>query len=81
MATAAALQAGGAVPVCWDDNPDACAKAEVAGYEVADLNKDRTFEGLAALIVSPMGATDFSYERKPGKSRAGLSVVKCDPPG
>ena len=53
LATAAALQAGGAVPVCWDDNPDACAKAEAAGYEVADLNSDRTFDGLAALIVSP----------------------------
>lgn len=53
LATAAALQAGGAVPVCWDDNPEACAKAEAVGYEVADLNKDRPWEGLAALIVSP----------------------------
>ncbi len=53
LATAAALHAGGAVPVCWDDNEAACAKAEAAGYEVADLNKDRPFEELAALIVSP----------------------------
>ena len=53
LATAAALEAGGAVPVCWDDNEAACAKAEAAGYEVADLTKDRPFEDLAALIVSP----------------------------
>lgn len=53
LATAAALLAGDATPVCWDDNPDACARAEAAGYEVADLNKDRPWEDLAAVIVSP----------------------------
>ncbi|MEO1919136.1 MAG: UDP-N-acetylmuramoyl-L-alanine--D-glutamate ligase, partial [Paracoccaceae bacterium] len=53
LATAAALRAGGAVPVCWDDNVDARDKAEAAGHEIADLSKDRACEGLAALIVSP----------------------------
>ncbi|MGE4611379.1 MAG: UDP-N-acetylmuramoyl-L-alanine--D-glutamate ligase [Paracoccaceae bacterium] len=53
LATAAALQAGGAVPVCWDDNEDARDKAEAAGHEIADLSKDSAWEGLAALIVSP----------------------------
>ena len=53
LATAAALQAGGSTPVCWDDNEAACAKAQEAGYEISDLTKDRTFEELSALIVSP----------------------------
>ncbi len=53
LATAEALQAGGATPVCWDDNSDACDKAAAQGYEVADLNKGRAWEDLAALIVSP----------------------------
>ena len=53
LATAAALQVGEAIPVCWDDNETARAKAEAAGYEITDLNKDRAHEGLAALIVSP----------------------------
>lgn len=53
LATAAALQAGGAIPVCWDDNPDASENAVAEGYEIADLNKDRAWEDMAALIVSP----------------------------
>lgn len=53
LATAAALQAGGAIPVCWDDNEAARVVAEEAGYEVADLAKDRPWEGMVALIVSP----------------------------
>lgn len=53
LATAAALKAGDAIPVCWDDNEDARTLAEEAGYEVADLNKDRPWEGMVALIVSP----------------------------
>ncbi len=53
LATAAALQAGGAIPVCWDDSEAARVIAEEAGYEVADLNKDRPWEGMVSLIVSP----------------------------
>ncbi|OUS07193.1 UDP-N-acetylmuramoylalanine--D-glutamate ligase [Rhodobacterales bacterium 52_120_T64] len=53
LATAAALQAGGATPVCWDDSDVARAKAEDAGYEISDLTKGRSYEDLAALIVSP----------------------------
>lgn len=53
LATAAALQAGDAIPVCWDDNEAARAKADAAGYEIADLTKDRAWEDMAALIVSP----------------------------
>ena len=53
LATAAALQAGGAAPVCWDDNPASRALAEVEGYEVADLSRPREAEGLDVLVTSP----------------------------
>lgn len=53
LATAAALQAGGAIPVCWDDNEAARDVAEDAGYEVSNLLKDRPWEEMVALIVSP----------------------------
>ncbi len=51
LATAAALRAGGAVPVCWDDNEAARAAAD--GFEIADLTRDENWTGIAMLIVSP----------------------------
>jgi len=53
LATAAALQAGGAEPVLWDDSPEARAKAEAAGYSCTDLGRNGALEGIAALITSP----------------------------
>ncbi len=53
LATAMALQAGGAVPVCWDDNPASRALAEVEGFEVAELSREREAEALDVLITSP----------------------------
>ncbi|WP_430464578.1 UDP-N-acetylmuramoyl-L-alanine--D-glutamate ligase [Tabrizicola sp.] len=53
LATAAALVAGGAEPVVWDDSPEARAKAEAAGYVCADLMRHGVMEGVAALITSP----------------------------
>jgi len=53
LATAAALQAGGALPLCWDDNPASRALAEVEGYDVADLSRPREAESLDFLITSP----------------------------
>ncbi len=53
LATAAALRAGGAEPLCWDDNAGARDKAGAAGFPVADLTRDRAWEGLDTLIVSP----------------------------
>ena len=50
LATARALAAGGATPVCWDD--DAVAR-EACSFELADLSRERAVEGLAALVVSP----------------------------
>ncbi|MGR3615364.1 MAG: UDP-N-acetylmuramoyl-L-alanine--D-glutamate ligase [Paracoccaceae bacterium] len=53
LSTARALQAGGAVPICWDDNADARLSAEAEGFTCVDLHKQGAFDGIAALIVSP----------------------------
>ncbi len=52
-ATAAALVAGGATPVCWDDSALARDAAAADGYDIRDLTKPGAFDGIAALIVSP----------------------------
>lgn len=53
LATAAALKAGGAEPVLWDDSPEARAHAEAEGWACTDLGREGAFEGIAALITSP----------------------------
>ena len=53
LATARALAAGGATPICWDDNPAARAAAESEGFALRDLTKQGAFEEASALIVSP----------------------------
>jgi UDP-N-acetylmuramoylalanine--D-glutamate ligase len=53
LATAAALTAGGAEPLLWDDSPEARQKAEDAGHLVTDLSRNGAFDGVAALITSP----------------------------
>ncbi len=53
LSAAIALRAGGAIPICWDDNETARDKAEAEGLIVADLNKDRSWEDVISLIVSP----------------------------
>jgi UDP-N-acetylmuramoylalanine--D-glutamate ligase len=53
LSAALALRAGGAIPVCWDDNDDARTTAEAKGLLVADLNKDKSWDDVVSLIVSP----------------------------
>lgn len=53
LSAARALKAGGAVPVCWDDNAAARAVAEAEGFACADLARSGAFDGIARLIVSP----------------------------
>ncbi len=53
LAAARALQAGGATPVCWDDNPAAREAAEAEGFECAPLTRQGAFDDIARLIVSP----------------------------
>ncbi len=53
LSAARALAAGGAVPICWDDNPQAREVAEGEGFTCADLKKPGAFDAIARLIVSP----------------------------
>lgn len=53
LSTARALAAGGAKPLCWDDNPAARARAEAEGLTCRDLHEAGVFDKVARLIVSP----------------------------
>ncbi len=53
LATARALQAGGAQPLLWDDSPEARAKAEAEGFATVDLSRNGALDGVAVLVVSP----------------------------
>ena len=53
LSAARALKAGGAHPVCWDDNPAAREMASEEGFEIVDLGRAGALEGVASLIVSP----------------------------
>ncbi|WP_171128042.1 MULTISPECIES: UDP-N-acetylmuramoyl-L-alanine--D-glutamate ligase [unclassified Ruegeria] len=53
LAAARALRAGGAEPVCWDDNPAAREAAEEDGLVCVDLRRSGAFDDVSALIVSP----------------------------
>lgn len=53
LAAAAALQAGGAEALVWDDSPEARETAEADGYAVRDLRRGDAWADVATLIVSP----------------------------
>ncbi|WP_375257736.1 NAD(P)-dependent oxidoreductase, partial [Citreimonas sp.] len=53
LATARALEAGGAAVVVWDDTPQTRERAEAEGFTVRDLRDPSAFEDIASLIVSP----------------------------
>lgn len=53
LATARALRAGGAIPLCWDDNAEARARAEAEGFATAPLKRPDAWDGITALITSP----------------------------
>lgn len=53
LATAAALRAGEAEPLLWDDSPEARQKAETEGFSLTDLNRHGALDGVVALITSP----------------------------
>ena len=53
LAAARALAAGGAQALCWDDSPEAQARAEAEGLMLRDLGRSTAFDGVAALISSP----------------------------
>lgn len=53
LAAAHALQAGGARALCWDDNEETRNIAQAAGCELGDLTRDRVWDDVTCLIVSP----------------------------
>jgi UDP-N-acetylmuramoylalanine--D-glutamate ligase len=53
LATARALVAGGATPLCWDDSAESRAKAEAEGFTCTDLTRNNAFDGVSLLVVSP----------------------------
>ena len=52
-ATARALLAGGAIPLLWDDSPEARATAEADGFSLTDLTKASALDGVSLLVTSP----------------------------
>lgn len=53
LSAARALAAGGATPICWDDNPAAKDRAEAEGFTCQPFKSLRDFDDIARLIVSP----------------------------
>ncbi|MCL4162683.1 UNVERIFIED_CONTAM: hypothetical protein GTU68_054208, partial [Idotea baltica] len=53
LSAARALAAGGATPLCWDDNPRAREAADAEGFECIELTRGGAFDDVARLIVSP----------------------------
>jgi UDP-N-acetylmuramoylalanine--D-glutamate ligase len=53
MSAARALEAGGALPMCWDDNPQARATAEAEGFTCRAFRIPQDFDDVARLVVSP----------------------------
>lgn len=53
LSAARALSAGGAHPVCCDDNPQQREAAAHEGFEVADLSRPGVLDDIARLVVSP----------------------------
>lgn len=77
LSAALALQAGGAIPIVWDDNADACQKAEDLGLTVLDLNKDKNWDEVVTLILSP-GIAHLYPEPHPIVMRAWAHDVVVD---
>lgn len=69
LATVAALQAGDANVVVWDDSPEAEAKANDIGADLRDLTKQGAFADIAVLITSP-GIPHLYPEPHPAIARA-----------
>ena len=52
-ATAAALRAGGAHVIAWDDGTDTREAALAEGWDIVDLTRDAAWQGVSTLITSP----------------------------
>jgi len=77
LATAAALTAGGAEPLCWDDSEEARSAAETHGFSCSDLTHPDIWADVAALIVSP-GIPHLYPEPNPVIAAAQAAGVPVD---
>lgn len=77
LAAAAALEAGGATPVCWDDSETGQDAARSAGFAVQDLSREAPYSDLGALIVSP-GIPHLYPRPHPAIERAWAAGVPVD---
>ncbi|MFT6450910.1 MAG: UDP-N-acetylmuramoylalanine--D-glutamate ligase [Halocynthiibacter sp.] len=77
LATAHALKAGGAEPLCWDDSAEARERAEAEGFALHDLSREGAFEDVASLIVSP-GIPHLYPAPNPVIARAWAAGVSVD---
>lgn len=64
LATARALSAGSATPLCWDDSAQARETAAENGIAIHDLSRANAWQDVAALIVSPGIAHLFPQPNK-----------------
>ncbi|MDP4031448.1 MAG: UDP-N-acetylmuramoyl-L-alanine--D-glutamate ligase [Pseudorhodobacter sp.] len=77
LATAAALQAGGATALLWDDSADIRACAEARGFPLHDLSRAAALDGVACLVVSP-GIAHLYPQPHPVIARALAAGVPVD---
>ena len=77
LAAARALNAGGAEALCWDDRPVARAAAEAQDLALRDLGKDRAFDDVNLLVVSP-GIPHLYPEPNPIIARAMMRGIPVD---
>lgn len=76
LATAVALEAGGAQALCWDDGAAARARAEAEGLTLYDMSRGGAFDVMDLLITSP-GIPHLYPEMNPhiaAAHRAGVPV-------
>ena len=76
-ATIAALVAGGANVLAWDDSQPARAQAEAEGITLRNFSRDGALDGVAALIVSP-GIPHLYPAPNPAIAQALLAGVPVD---
>ncbi len=77
LSAALALQAGGAHVVAWDDSPVARAAADAQDMPLRDLSKDRAFDDVDMLVVSP-GIPHLYPEPNPIIAAAMLRGIPVD---
>ena len=77
LSAARALRQGGAIPLCWDDNPKAREAAEAESFEIRDLLQDGAMDDVASLIVSP-GIPHLYPAPNPVVARAWSAGVPVD---